>query len=368
MSIQVNAGASAVNWETLLNKIGDVQKTQGADGKETLTVTVKAADGSSSFTFGVPDDLEPPDIVDQAAINSLCAKLAADKDLFNMTDADIATLKTALTTALAQVAPGVTKESKSVMFDLYKLMALLVEVAQKQRDASREMRQVNSMQVQLSIQQQAELQRTAAVTSMIASVACCALQVGFSAFSIYKQGKAYDNQAATSDGVRDARAQLSEHLGEIKKYETDHWHGAEVTELEGGVTRTRALTAEQRQAKIAELKLQVATDKENVLRARDLRSTDAAYVEASRQISKYDALNNIVSAMGQVAQNFIQNTNALIQANASEKSADQTKAQEELDQTKDLFNQAQTLIDEVVKLMNAVSQAETQSMRDAIQA
>ena len=367
MSIQVNAGASAINWETLLNQVGDVQKTQGPDGKETLTVTVKSADGTS-FTFGVPDDLDTPATVDQAGIDSLCAKLAAGKDVFKLSDKNIAELKTALTATLGGITGGVNAKSKSVMFDLYKLMALLVEVAQKQRDAARQLRQSESAQVQLSIQQQADMQRTAAFTSIIASVACCIVQVGFSAFSIYKQGKAYDNQAAASGDVKAARAQLSEHIGELNKYETDIWHGAEEVGPQGGAKQLRPLTPEQRNAKIAELKLQVAADKENVLKARELRGTDEVYVEASRQISKYEAYNNIVASMGQVAQNLVQNTNALMQASASEKSADQTKAQEELDQTKDLFNQAQTLVDDVIKLMAAVAQAESQSMRDAIQA
>lgn len=48
--------------------------------------------------------------------------------------------------------------------------------------------------------------------------------------------------------------------------------------------------------------------------------------------------------------------------------AQQKKSEEELDQTKDLFNQAEELVNNVVQLMNAVRQAEMQSMRDAIQA
>jgi len=46
----------------------------------------------------------------------------------------------------------------------------------------------------------------------------------------------------------------------------------------------------------------------------------------------------------------------------------QQQQQEELEQTKDLFGQAQNLVDSVVQLMQAVSAAESQSMRDAIQA
>ena len=48
--------------------------------------------------------------------------------------------------------------------------------------------------------------------------------------------------------------------------------------------------------------------------------------------------------------------------------AQQKTSEEELDQTKDLFNQALSLVDSIVKLMQAVRAAEAQSMRDAIQA
>ena len=39
-----------------------------------------------------------------------------------------------------------------------------------------------------------------------------------------------------------------------------------------------------------------------------------------------------------------------------------------LDQTKDLFSQEQKVIEQVIQLCQAVIQAESQSMRDAIQA
>jgi hypothetical protein len=56
------------------------------------------------------------------------------------------------------------------------------------------------------------------------------------------------------------------------------------------------------------------------------------------------------------------------QADATAQGALSKKSEEELDQTKDLFNQALSLVDSIVKLMQAVRAAEAQSMRDAIQA
>ena len=361
MSIQVNTGASAVGWESLLNKIGDVEKTTGADGKEMFTVTMRVGDESKTFTFGIPDDLEAPQNVDQAAINSLCDKLLADKEGFNLTEEDVTNIKKVLEETLSKA--GSLKEpsaKKSVLFDLYQIMALLVEVAQKQRDASREQRKSESEIVQASILSQASSQRTAAVVSMIASFACCAIQVSFSIGIMMKQGSAFKTQMDTleSSGLKDAKTQLATHTTELKNMQANVMHGAR-----DGVP----LTPEARNAKIAELKATVATDSAAVDKAHNARATDATYLEATRRFAQLEAVNNIVFAIGNMGQGMVQNINTIIQANATEKGAEQEKAREDLDQTKDLYNQAQELINQVVKLMQAIGSAESQSMRDAIQ-
>ena len=84
MSIQVNANAGAVNWDALLSKLGEVTKTEGAEGvagttNVTITTTVDGVE--TPMTIRIPADLEIPETVDQAAIDSLCAKLAADTGL-----------------------------------------------------------------------------------------------------------------------------------------------------------------------------------------------------------------------------------------------------------------------------------------------
>ena len=63
-----------------------------------------------------------------------------------------------------------------------------------------------------------------------------------------------------------------------------------------------------------------------------------------------------------------QSISGAINSEATRMGADQQKEQEQLDQTKDLFNQAQNVVNAAVQLMQAVRQAEAQSMRDAIQA
>ena len=183
MSMQVNGAASASKmWETILSSVGDVQKTTTADGKEALTVTVGEGEAARSVTM-IPDDLELPETVDSAKLDSLVAKLA---DLgFEMTPEEIETFKEAATQAFAAAAKALTDVKSfskgNTMFDLYELMKLMVEVAQKQRDAQREMRNTENQLIQKAIQNQADQQRDAAWVGLLIGVGCGLLSAGISA-------------------------------------------------------------------------------------------------------------------------------------------------------------------------------------------
>ena len=102
--------------------------------------------------------------------------------------------------------------------------------------------------------------------------------------------------------------------------------------------------------------------------AQTTRANSVDYIKASNTITKAQAVNNLIAAIGSAGQSFIQNLTQMQQADATAQGALSKKSEEELDQTKDLFNQALTLVDSIVKLMQAVRAAEAQSMRDAIQA
>jgi len=362
--MNVNAvNTNAINWESLLGKLGEVEKTTSPEGKDIFTVSMKVGDETRTYSFGIPDDLEAPATVDQAAIDTLCAKLSADKETFNLSDNDIATLKKSLTDVLSSVtsAADINTNSKSVMFDLYQLMALLVEVAQKQRDSAREQRLAENTQIQTSILAQAEQQRTAAWVSMIASVACCAIQLGFSLYTMKQEGAAYKSQMSTleTSGVNDAKTQFSQKATALKDYQANV-----MADAKNGVP----LTPEARQAKIDTMKQDLARAGANLDRAQNIRSTDSTYLQAARNITKYQAYNNIISSLGNLGQNIVQGVNTIMQSYATEKEVVRRKEEEQLDQTKDLFGQAQNLIDQVVQLIQAINSAETQSMRDAIQA
>ena len=201
MSININTNANAVSWESLLNAIGDAAKTEGTQGvadtrSVTFTTTVDGVE--TPVTVKIPDDLELPATVDSAAIDSLCEKLVKDTGL-NFTEEQIKQIHDTLSSTLEKLSGAVNTDPtvKTVMFDLYKLMALLVEVAQKQRDAMREMRLAENLSVQKAILDQASAQREAAVTGMIAGAICCAMQVAATGVAMYQQAKAFNSQLGT---------------------------------------------------------------------------------------------------------------------------------------------------------------------------
>lgn len=215
MSINVNTAVTGVNWEALLQQVDNLAKSSGTGEKPVLTFSATEADGTPrTVQVNIPNDLELPGTVDQPAIDSLCAKLSANPDL-GVSGEQVQQLHRQLSNALKSdgVQDTLTsmQDSGSVMFDLYKLMALLVEVAQKQREAARNLRASESQIEQTSILNQAEQQRTDAKTAMIASAICCAIQVGAMGISMFKQASAYKSQltANQSSGLNSARQNLS---------------------------------------------------------------------------------------------------------------------------------------------------------------
>ena len=608
MSLQVNGNAGAVNWDALLGKLGEVTKTEGADGvagSTNVTITQTVDGVETPVTIRIPDDLDIPETVDQAAIDSLCQKLAADTSL-NLTEEQIKLFHDTLSETLTKTLAAMPKDSaqsniRRAMFDLYKMMALLVEVAQKQRDATREMRLAENLAVQKSILDQAAAQRSAAVTGMIAGAICCALQSAATFISLYQQAKAFNAQlgtektagldvasknvdmmkAANNQGnadkqlakvqqqiggkpsltnghsvrsevetgfdnsaeFRNAQAKFTETQNALQKSNTmqvtadalgrnaETVTSADVAALDAPefadvktavakldaykaelakLDNIQGLSAEDKAffikqmtdpnasesidatnrmldlrqqfpqlndvnlttdpshatlvenvrtacdgayAKFAEktgrLKVDLETAKQNLraqiklevqkfessydsalkdyneaiktgskadikaaeakldkaqnqltyaraygnaklmqpgltdskahladvedarsryLSTQQTRANSVDYINASNTITKAQAYNSLIAAIGGFGQNFVQNWSQLLNAEATKMGAQQKKSEEELDQTKDLFNQAEELVNNVVQLMNAVRQAEMQSMRDAIQA
>ncbi len=606
MSMTVNNSSQAINWESLLNAIngGDsaVQSATVDSASKTLTFTIADQNGAMREVSASIPALELPETVDAAAIDSLTAKLTELSKAGNLglSEAEIKDVHKYLMDGLAAVSEkGSIKVSKSVMFDIYALMALLVEVAQKQRDATREMRLAENLSVQSAIKAQAAEQKKAAQFGFWGALACCGAQALCTGVTMYKMGSAFKDQLGalkTSDiasakqnyqmmkavespntahrqlesaqskignpanhelkadvdakfqRVTDAEAKITaidekvaadtrelNHLQEVQEgraeinpdtlpagdlkdavnshnavkqrvmteIENDTTFGpsgtkhnnavkeyvelksraesgvklspaedARVKDLEGfiGSGRTKAAqakiaqiteaksdirskvnarvetlkkeiegapaakedarlalkkevegmvslyetkhslalneyeTAPKAQKAAAELEVEnsakqleyaralgydklsgkvgdmnVTTDLEKTqllkfaqdrvaVATNQTTGTNLKYLKAAKAFAKGEMFNMLVNALGNGLQSMVSNWAQMHQADATAKGALSQKAQEDLDQTKDLFGQAQTLVNQVIQLMQAVIQAESQSMRDAIHA
>ena len=551
----MNVNLNNVNSNIAAQWNGAVEALKSADSidnvsfnAETRALTFSVNDGDTvkSISLSMPE-LEVPQMADDYKIASLCAKLGTG-DLMNLSPAQVETvcnelideMKAYADALAAGGASGVdtSGNSKSVMFDVYALMALLAECGQKMRDAARDIRQAENEQVQTSIQNQADQQRTAALTGLICSVAVCAIQIGLQCNNLKNLAKGVSEQNAARNEVGMQRAQDNLKMAEMQAKPQDAQanlqkvtaatdpavkarvegtfndssatkstlvsnnelqqridaNTAELNSLEaiqngqvpaqGGQVNSQNIQqngqpaqvnndqpaqanngqpaqvnndqpaqvnngqpaqanndqnnqaapklTEAQQARMEELQKQIQfdtkmntmslEDRQTLYRtqvkseladirnnpnatkaeikyaeayaanelaqnstaeqiAGDLASAQANFNQTSNTLqhsatylkgvqleSSSRIRGDMIMAFGNVAQGCISSITEAMKAKATEMGAEQQASQEMLDQAKDLFSQCQTLIDSVTQLMQAVLQAEVQSMRDAIQA
>ena len=205
-----------MDWEKVLSKLGDVQKTTGEDGKESFTITMKTDDGVRTATISIPDDLELPETVTAESLSSLVSKLGScglnltEEQISQMKD-EITRLYTEAARSLNEVSASATKKRSLAMYDIYALMALMIEVAQTQRNATREMRTSENLAVQKSIQDQADQQHLAAQIGMWVGIGTGLLSAGVSGIVMASQGVAasQQNKLVTESGADAAKLQAS---------------------------------------------------------------------------------------------------------------------------------------------------------------
>lgn len=177
MSIEINTSTRAVNWESILSSIGDVQKADSVDGKQNFTITTNVDGEAKTLNISVPDDLEIPETVDQSTLEGLVDKLQG-MDV-GLTDEQVSKMKDSIAKLYAEASAAATKVASTstgkVLFDIYALLTLMIEVAQAQRDAAREMRTAENLAIQKAIQNQADDQRSAANIGLIVGVTCGAI-------------------------------------------------------------------------------------------------------------------------------------------------------------------------------------------------
>jgi hypothetical protein len=532
MSINVNTFNPNITsqWGSAVDALKSAESVNNVSfNAETRALTFSVNDGDTvkSISLSMPELDVPQAADDDGKIASLCAKLGTG-DLMNLSPAQVETvcnelieeMKTYADALAAGGASGVdtSGNSTTVMFDLYALMALLVECGQKMRDAARDVRQAENEQVQTSIQNQADQQRSASLTGLIASVAVCVIQVGMQSANLVRLGKgiSQQNTARNESGIQNAQSDLK--MAEMQAKPQDAqanlqkvtaatdpavkakvegtFNDSKVTKgalvsdaelqqrIETNTAELNSLKAiqngqapaqagnvqnnqvkgdpaqagnaqnnqvkgdpaqagnvqnkqapkltEAQQARMAELESQIASDtkmksmsfddRQSLYRtqvkseladirnnpnstpaeikyaeayaanelaqnstpqqlAGDLAAAQANFNQSSALLQHSDTYlkgvqlesssriyGDMIMAIGNVAQGCVSSMTEILKAEATEMGAEQQASQEMLDQAKDLFSQCQSLIDSVIQLMQAVLQAEVQSMRDAIQA
>ena len=220
-----------------------MQKTTTPEGKDSLTVTIGEGAAARTVTM-VPDDLELPATADSAALDSLVAKLAGLG--LEMTPDEIAAFKEAATQVYAEATKALAdvkaKSKGNTMYDLYALMKLMVEVAQKQRDAQREMRNAENQLVQKAIQNQADQQRDAAWLGLVVGVTCGLISAGISLGMMIGQSSAASKQ---SDLANNAGLDASSTKVDMLKMADSQIHAdqqlATIQNKVGGETSNRVL-------------------------------------------------------------------------------------------------------------------------------
>ncbi len=213
---------SSATYQAMIQSLNEAAKTEGASfeasvADKTLTITAKGADGAETkVQIPIPELDAPSGPLDVGTLNNIVAKLTQLSNAATLSTEQQAILGkflgciNSLSASLSTPSGPSSSSSKSILMDVYRMMALLQEVAQKQRDAARELRQAENLRVQASIQSQADAQREAAFLGMLLSACVCAVQVGISFIGMARQASAANQQSKMADayGVNTANKNL----------------------------------------------------------------------------------------------------------------------------------------------------------------
>lgn len=208
MSVTFNPNA---NWNSLvgeamqgtaLARAGDAKAVQGADGN--LTVTFTGANGlSQTVTIAPPALDEATGTLTEEGLADLRAKL----------DGAFDALKAALAraTALSASDTAPATDAQKMLFDIYALMQLMLEIAQKERESARTQRQADLSREVADIRCQAEQQRTAARNGLIMSCVFSAASICAQAGTFFASSAAQASAAkmTKASGVDQAQQNLS---------------------------------------------------------------------------------------------------------------------------------------------------------------
>ena len=392
-------GKGVIDWKVLLDSVTDAGNVNGANGpQQPANLVLTAQDKQTLLNILTTPALDTPAAGQGDAatkLESLIKKLQ-DGKTYNFTPEQtktfVATLNNVLTklnqatngklqAAGASGASGAAgtaapASSSKVLFDIYELLVLLIQCAQEQKNAQRDLRQAETQAMVASIQNQADEQRSAALTGLIAGSLICGLQAVAAGYAAYKtvSNVRAESAMATEAGVRQASTELTQaqeqlktDMANLKTFETEHpapAQDAELNQEQQQIEQQRTTLKE----KVTQSKQNVAQKNMALKIARGGMMNSDEYTKLKISEARMKGFSDISMALGNLGQTVVRGAVDIQQAEAMGKAAQQKKAEEDLAQTRDLMESFQNIVDQVGKLAQAVLQAENDSMRSAIQA
>ncbi len=404
-------GNKGIDWKVMLESVTQTGNVNGADKTSSRNnLVLSEADKKVLLNLlGTPEiDAPKGQVEDPAAkLESLIDKLKNDKT-FNFTEEQtkvfINTLETLLqgvnaakqnnTTSTSNggkadgnsgkadgvngntVSAGAKTSASQVLFDLYALMALLAECAQEQKNAQRQIRQAETTSIMTSIQNQADLQKSAALTGLIAGSIICAIQAGAAAYASYKtiSNMKVESNISQETGVKGAASELKaantelqNKIDSLKEFETEHPKPENLEHLNEEQRQIETQRTEKLDA-VNQAKLNVAAKSQQVKLTRTVMGQSDEFMALKRSEAWVKGFGDVSMALGNLGQTVVRGFVEIQQAEATSAGAKQKKEENELDETKELMSSFQDLMDQVLQLAQAIQQAENQSMQTAIQA
>ena len=267
--------ATEVMQEAGLAGVTATGGTVGADGNLTLSFT--GADGrTATLTMPAPELDEATGTLTEEGLGALEQKL---KDTF----AELQNL-----TADPPKADG--SATSQMLFDIYQLMQLMLEIAKKQKEVSVAARQADLARVTADIQSKAAMQRTAAKTGLVMSIcfslASITAQAVAAGMSAKAQGAANNLEAAA--GIDEAQQNL-----QLLSAKDTAQAAGNVHATEKGMSGTQLGKAREAFAGSD----QVAGELRDAITARDTFKDNATKI--GKLNGQIDQLNQDIRALGQ---------------------------------------------------------------------
>lgn len=161
-----------------------------------------------------------------------------------------------------------TFRNKPILFDIYALMDIMQEMAQRMRDAMREIRNLENQAIQANIRGQAEIQRSAAISSMIAGAVLCGIQMGVTIATTASSLKQMSTQMTKLNqggiDVMGKQAELTNNIGNpkatenmmgklSKEYGSDTVNEVEITQFDENAVKSQQDTFKSAETKLNDL-------------------------------------------------------------------------------------------------------------------